>query len=249
MNSALSPHHRRSIAVLAALLLVVPAAACRDDDPRFAAAVPEVRDSAGVALVWSDGPSWQEGDSWSIESEPSRVLGGFDDGSATLYRVSDLAVLPDGTMTVVNGGAQELLVFDLEGDVPTRIGRAGDGPGEFRWLNGVLARADSIVAVDGSRLRFSVFSPDGTLVREFTAATGPGELSGMRAASLGSGGIGVFRESALLDKGASGVVRLPADVFLLGWDGSTRIDLASEFAGATIFTGMAGLWLLKYLFT
>ena len=241
MNRTQPALGRRPATLLAVLLVVVPSGACREDAPSSAASTPSDRDPAGVPVAWSDAPLWDDGDSWSVAPEPKTVLGGFDDPSATLYRVTDLAVLPDGAVAVANGGAQEVLVFDAGGDVRERLGRAGDGPGEFRWLNGVFARGDSIVAVDGSRSRFSVFASDGTLAREFTATAEPGELSGIRAASLGEGGVAVFREFAFLDKEARGVVRLPADVFVLGWDGSTRNDLDGDFSGAAVFTGLKGM--------
>jgi hypothetical protein len=59
-----------------------------------------------------------------------------------------------------------LHVLDLRSRVVRTVGRAGDGPGEYRLI--VLAtawRADSIVVVDGVLRRASILSPDGEYVR------------------------------------------------------------------------------------
>lgn len=60
-----------------------------------------------------------------------------------------------------------LRVFDANGAHLRDIGRAGDGPGEFRGLHSVsLLRGDSIAAWDFRLGRMSVFDPAGRMARE-----------------------------------------------------------------------------------
>jgi len=58
------------------------------------------------------------------------------------------------------------LVFNSNGTFLRRLGRAGEGPGEYRAPSVILAtRDDSIVIVDDRLARITVLSPDYSLVR------------------------------------------------------------------------------------
>ncbi len=72
----------------------------------------------------------------------------------------------DGHSFVATMSAAEIAVFDPSGRFVGNIGRAGEGPGEFRRVTKIIADADRDVHVFDARLvRHSIFRRDGTLVR------------------------------------------------------------------------------------
>ena len=67
-----------------------------------------------------------------VSPQPFLEIGGQSEhDSLQLHEVSDAVLLPDGRLVVANAGAYELLVFDSTGRFSRRLGRKGDGPGEF----------------------------------------------------------------------------------------------------------------------
>lgn len=211
------------------------------EGPATADAGPQVRDSAGVDIVVNRAPVWEAGEGWTVAPQADAVLTGTGDPDFALFRAVDLALLPDGAVAVANSGAGEVAVLAPDGSVRARLGRSGDGPGEFRWLNGVIARGDSVVAVDGATLRFSVFGADGALTREFSVAAETGQPTGIRAVDLGEAGVGVFREVGFAEKLDPGVMRLPGTAFRLDWGGDRAADFAGAFPGGAIFVLADGM--------
>lgn len=200
-----------------------------------------VRDSAGVEIVSSDAPRWADGGGWTVAPEADAVLAGHGDADFALFRAVDLALLPHGAVAVANSGTAEVAVLEADGALRARLGGRGEGPGEFQWLNGVLARGDSVVAVDGATLRFSVFGPDGDLAREFSVEPEPGHPTGIRAVAMGEAGVGVFREVGFAEKLAPGVLRLPGSAFRLDWGGTRAVDFPGSFPGGAIFVLTDGM--------
>lgn len=76
-------------------------------------------------------------------------------------------VTPDGAggVYVFDQQAVTLRHFDAEGRYTHTIGRAGEGPGEYRQVYGVARRSDDrIVVYDLGNARINVYEPDGTVV-------------------------------------------------------------------------------------
>jgi hypothetical protein len=70
-------------------------------------------------------------------------------------------------------------VFDAKGQYVSTIGRAGDGPGEFRQLQAVcVAPGDTIIAIGYGAPRVSVFDREGHFIRTFNVKDGRVEGSG-----------------------------------------------------------------------
>jgi hypothetical protein len=78
-------------------------------------------------------------------------------GAVTRLRSGDL-VIPDYGV----GGAFR---FDSAGRPKGRIGRTGDGPGEFRLAAWLGARGDSLWIYDSRSRRLSLFGPEGRFIR------------------------------------------------------------------------------------
>jgi hypothetical protein len=111
-------------------------------------------------IVESTGPTWQEGQAWTIASQPMLTIGSVEGTPEyELYRASSAARLSDGRIVVANGGTNELRFFDRSGRHIASVGRTGEGPGEFRDLQRVWTlTGDSLLAYDFMPARLSVFS-------------------------------------------------------------------------------------------
>lgn len=123
-------------------------------------------DSAGIRIVSSSRPAWGNSAPWRVELQPQMVVGRDDHRPGHgLFRVSDIAFLSDGSVVVANGGSGELRVFDRSGALLASMGRAGDGPGEFRFLSDVtVGRGDTLRAWEAGGRGVSTFTRDGALV-------------------------------------------------------------------------------------
>ncbi len=105
---------------------------------------------------------------WRLGAEPVLEIGAVDDGGpAQLYRVRDVALLPDGALAVANQGSEELRLFAPDGAFRGAVGGRGHGPAEFDGLSMVEVFGDSLLVYDGGNQRVSVRRLDGTLVRTF----------------------------------------------------------------------------------
>jgi len=120
-----------------------------------------VKDSAGVRIVESSGPSWEA--PWRVDPEPLLTIGSVG-GSPDheLDQVIGAVKLTGGLIVVANGGRQELLYYDLAGMLQRRVGGRGEGPGEFlgfEWLS--RYREDTILVLDVEGQRISFFDSEG----------------------------------------------------------------------------------------
>ncbi len=150
------------------------------------------RDSAGVEIVESSAPLWEEGEAWRISDAPIVDISDAGDGSPyEFHRVRDILRLANGRLVVADGGSQQLRVYDEDGSLLRSLGGPGDGPGEFRALGRLVALGDGrVAAVDfDPGARGAVFDteaglletfrlPDGVFPTRHPVATGRGEIWG-----------------------------------------------------------------------
>jgi hypothetical protein len=166
--------------VLAVSLSVL---ACDGSPSLGADASPEVRDSAGVRLVeyrdarFFDGlPSRAPSDQprWRVDGVPGR-------DAPELYRLRAATMLPDGRVVVAHAGGRELLIVDTAGQVVRAIGRAGNGPGEFRSVASVFASDDgSVLAYDPVQRRTIFFDSLGAVLEQRSVAVPPSDAAAFR---------------------------------------------------------------------
>lgn len=143
---------------LAALTACTPAS-----EPAPSEAV--VRDSAGVEIVVSRHAPDLDRVEWSIDGEPSLTLHSGDD--AVLHWIRGAVRQADGTIVLVSESSDELLFFGSDGTFERRVGREGDGPGEFRgpfFLRRIAG--DTLVVTDRTSGRISWFDAAGEFVRQ-----------------------------------------------------------------------------------
>ena len=118
------------------------------------------RDSAGIEILESEAPAWPEGEGWRLAAEPSLSLGVVHGEAAYQFdRIRGVARLRNGGLVVA--GSHEIRVYDQSGRHLVRMGRQGDGPGEFREIAGVIMIGDTIAALDRSLQRLSYFDLSG----------------------------------------------------------------------------------------
>lgn len=111
-------------------------------------------------------------DSSDIDAAPELSLveelriGSFDDPDLGFSRIGDVDVDRDGNIYAVDVQASEIRVFDPEGTLVRRIGRAGEGPGEFERGSGFAmgVTGDTVWTVDVGNERITLFDRQGEVV-------------------------------------------------------------------------------------
>lgn len=98
----------------------------------------------------------QESDAWTT---PLLKVGATKSGTHPWERVVDAVFLADGRLAVADGGANSVLVLDSLGAVEMRVGRPGQGPGEFQRLMSVATPGgDTLIVEDDGNARLHTFS-------------------------------------------------------------------------------------------
>src|SRR5680860_819974 len=95
------------------------------------------------------------------------VFGSVDGvGEPAFGTITDVAVTPDEQIVVLDGTAQVAHVIAEMGKEWMTIGRAGQGPGEFRFpVDAHIVDGDQVEIVDPALSRVTWFQLDGTVVR------------------------------------------------------------------------------------
>jgi hypothetical protein len=129
------------------------------------------RSTAGLVVVFAT--FWA-----SALLPPSRAHG--QDGRATLRLVETLRIdgnaqdlVPinrviigtDGTIVLAQRIDNSVVFFGPAGERLGVVGRAGDGPGEFRVISGLGWIADTLWVLDGQLRRFTLISPAQSVIR------------------------------------------------------------------------------------
>lgn len=160
------------------LVIVLVAAGCADTDRD---PVPTAKiDTVGTRIVVTNtgAPVWASESEWRLE-EDLRIgtADVFDSGVEQFGAVSSVASDSRGRVYVLDGMAQEVRVFDRTGAYSHSMGGEGRGPSEFSGASVLsLGSGDTLTVLDDGLMRFSVFAPDATLVRNHRreiVGTGP----------------------------------------------------------------------------
>jgi hypothetical protein len=96
------------------------------------------------------------------------IPGSSADGEPVLSRAVAGTRFPDGRLLVVDQLGKDLVLFDSTGKLIARVGRAGEGPGEFQWPLWIGRCAGDSGFVWDSRLsRMTVVTSEGVPTRQF----------------------------------------------------------------------------------
>lgn len=132
----------------------------------------------GGRIVVSNPDSPQAG----VEGPPTLVealrIGSVDGTCDAFGDVASLALDDNGRIYAADRQTSEIRVFSAQGECFRTLGRSGEGPGEFSFLEGIVWQPPGYLwAIDAIQDRFTVFDSLGTVL-----ATHPLRLG--RAASL-----------------------------------------------------------------
>ena len=117
----------------------------------------------GAVRIINDGPSaWREGAGWKIVIETT--IQPAEGSPGELANPSGIVRTTDGRFVVTDMTAPTIRLFDRTGRFVREIGRAGEGPGEYRQPMPALFR-DTLMIYDGKLNRVSVMTLDGKSVR------------------------------------------------------------------------------------
>jgi len=99
-----------------------------------------------------------------LEVEEEARFGSVEDPDAGFTRIRDVDVDEDGRIYVLESGAQEIRVLAPDGREERRIGREGDGPGEFRRAYAIGVSGDTVWALDSRLDRITLFDREGEVL-------------------------------------------------------------------------------------
>ena len=112
-----------------------------------------------VLLVSADGASAQES---PLRLGRAREI----TASVSLYKPINLEVGPDGAVIIADYGTQQIIKLSPAGEVIWRVGREGQGPGEFGLLYRIAVGQDgSVAAFDMRTQDLSWFGANGAFIR------------------------------------------------------------------------------------
>jgi hypothetical protein len=202
-----------------------------------------IRDSAGVTIIESAGPAWSAGPEWRVASVPELEIG-REDGPVEYQFQSIAGVVRrgDGSLVVADEGASEVRLYDAAGSFVHATGRRGDGPGEYRLINGIgPGRDDTIWVYDFGLRRFTLLGADLELLRTVTVKA---DLSSLLAVGMLAAGEFVVRESwtsrAQTAELTPGLRRDPAAIALLDATGALRDTIALTLGREVIISSEGG---------
>jgi hypothetical protein len=126
---------------------------------------PETTATTIVRVTNSASGNWGGGPAWRLT--PDLVIGlTMGAESQTFAAITGLEVADDGRIYILDREANQLRIFAPDGSHLKSLGRAGDGPGEFRRANGLRwITPDTLIVVDQRGHRYTIVTGEGTYVR------------------------------------------------------------------------------------
>ncbi|MEX1181607.1 MAG: hypothetical protein WEF86_00105 [Gemmatimonadota bacterium] len=115
---------------------------------------------------------------WSVEEMPSLQIGVVaGDDAYQLHQIVGSVLLPAGGVAVMNGGSDQLRIYDSAGRFVSATGRDGEGPGEFRNAARLYRWGDTLAVYDAGAARLSLHALDGTFLSTRWVDLQPGRFS------------------------------------------------------------------------
>jgi hypothetical protein len=151
----------------------------------------------------------------------------------------------DDRIVVADAGFGEIRTYSLSGDLISRSGRMGGGPGEYRAIRSLARHADTVVVWDVQLMRLVLLSRHGSVAR--TISPDLSAATGLRPVFVGltkEGSI-VFRDyrSPWSLRNAPTGERRDSVWYILLWpDGKSQEHTWSEPGTEEYFTNREGSW-------
>jgi hypothetical protein len=155
---------------------------------------------------------------WRLQSEVA--IGSEVSEEYAFTRIGVVAPDSDGSVIVADWADDRLRVFDAQGRFVRWIGRTGDGPGEFRSVNAIVMRGDTVEVLE--RRRIHQFTREGELLatRPVDYNVGENYLMGTLMARTPAGHF--LTVPALLGNALSSGRETQQPVIQVAHDGSVR---------------------------
>jgi hypothetical protein len=109
----------------------------------------------------------------------------IDAAQHDLEPIRELTVGPKGIITITQRGDGRVILFGSDGKRIARVGRTGEGPGEFRYLHRIGWQGDLLWAHDQTLNRITMISQTGNVVRTVAIPTSLGANPATRRQPLG----------------------------------------------------------------
>jgi hypothetical protein len=123
---------------------------------------PVVRDSAGVTIYEHPADAFDRAPRFVMSEKPVTEVKGSEFEMDLTY-VREPLVLRDGRIALYAEGS--VAIIDQQGDLVKRIGRTGEGPGEFRAGEIAAGLGDTLLVQDSQNSRLSLVVPESGVVR------------------------------------------------------------------------------------
>lgn len=191
----------------------------------------EVRDSAGVTIVTTPGEVARAPMPWSVTPEQDLEIGHEGAPEYEFDQIQGLRQLDDGGILAVDAGSAELRFYDPEGQFVAKLGRRGNGPGEFQQPVLVPGRdSDAILIFDARLNRFTFVSVDN---QEIEVMSPPIRVTGTPLGFVG--GRSLMRSAPLSVGGADGAQPPSRALFTLTDPVTGESDTVAAFDGPQLF--------------
>ena len=112
---------------------------------------------------------------WTLGLETR--IGSLDDPELGLTRVSFVAFGPDSLVYIAQSAEHEIRAYGRDGTLRRRIGREGEGPGEFRSISAIGFLHDTLFASDAGLRRVSTFDAEGNPIESVPWSSTAGEVT------------------------------------------------------------------------
>lgn len=124
-----------------------------------------VRDSAGVTILEHPAAAIAAAPAWSLGA-PTVTIGGGEGEDQGFSFIATAHRLSDGRIVLADNEREgtRFLVYGADGTFERRLGRSGNGPGEFRNARILGVQGDTLLAYEFSNARVTRMRIDGTLV-------------------------------------------------------------------------------------
>jgi hypothetical protein len=157
----------RSFTLLTGLAIV--ACSSKPDAPAWRGTMDTL--PGGVIVVGNPAAGiWDSAGGWTLTEE---LVIGDGDSAQLLSDVAALEVDSAGRIYVLDRQLSALLVFDQQGELIKKVGREGEGPGEFRGPNGLgWDRAGRLWVIEGQGNRNSIFDQEARFIETRPRTTG-----------------------------------------------------------------------------
>lgn len=168
----------------------------------------------------------QSGIGQAVDTEPVLQLGEVlgDSSEFSFSDITAIRVIGD-SIFVLDGALNEIRIFDHGGEFLGRIGRRGEGPGEFMWPVAMRLVPEGLAVVDLKLRRQSFFTSEGELLRtEPLGHLGDQELSGSAVMRSGEA-VAETAVSISSDRGA-----FPERLIVVTRPGSQRMDTVARYS-------------------